>query len=212
MEASPEEQLKEYESQLTDINGLLQASPGDPSLLQLKSDLVELIKITKESLVSSETAISGVSTVPPVEAGPPGESGAAAVQLDDIPISTIVGGKRSNAPTVAADGHPPPKKSKKIKEFEIPAHLLPLDTDTDKEKEKKRRAIKSLKNKFRERKKEVESEKKQKSWQSFQKKKGKKVKDKSMFSTQDGDAKVGVVSVSGGRKQTQFADRKRHTH
>jgi survival-of-motor-neuron-related-splicing factor 30 len=106
------------------------------------------------------------------------------------------------------------KKSKKVKEFEVPAHLLIHEADTEAEKNRKRRAIKALKNKWRERKKEVETEMKQQSWQSFQQKTLKKRKDEntSIFATQEGDhaAKVGVVSASRG--MTEFGERKRHKH
>ena len=40
--------IEEYESQLADIETLLEESPNDDSLLKLKSDLLELIKLTKE--------------------------------------------------------------------------------------------------------------------------------------------------------------------
>jgi survival-of-motor-neuron-related-splicing factor 30 len=212
------DQVREYETQLADVEALLQASPDDPSLLSLKSDLVELLTITKES-ISAETSESAELSEAPIDpaadasttwsdptgsipAGVPSTAIASASASDTL--------KRPDGPidTEATAEQPAKKKAKKIKDFEVPEHLVPLDTDTDPEKNRKRRAIKALKNKWRERKKEVESDKKQKSWQSFQKKKV-KTKDKSMFSTQDGDAKVGVVSVSG-RQLTEFGERKRH--
>jgi survival-of-motor-neuron-related-splicing factor 30 len=212
------DQVREYETQLADVEALLQATPDDPSLVSLKSDLVELLAITKESISTEGSESAELSEAP---TDPATDFAATWSRPDDnIPAdtsSTAIASastsdalKRLDGPldTEAVAEQPPKKKAKKIKDFEVPEHLVPLDTDTDAEKNRKRRAIKTLKNKHRERKKEVESDKKQKSWQSFQKKKV-KTKDKSMFSTQDGDAKVGVVSVSG-RQLTEFGERKRH--
>lgn len=96
----------------------------------------------------------------------------------------------------------------KMKNYEIPQHLIPLETDSVAEKNRKRRASKALKNKWREKKKEAESNKKQKTWQSFQQKRKTK-KDTSIFATQDGETKVGV---SSGRTMTEFNERTRHTY
>jgi survival-of-motor-neuron-related-splicing factor 30 len=217
------DQVREYETQLADVEALLQATPDDPSLVSLKSDLVELLAITKESISTEASESAELSEAP---ADPAADFSATWIQpSDNVPVdvsSTAIASasasassdalKRPDGPidteATAVAEQPPKKKAKKLKDFEVPEHLVPLDTDTDAEKNRKRRAIKTLKNKHRERKKEVESDKKQKSWQSFQKKKV-KTKDKSMFSTQDGDAKVGVVSVSG-RQLTEFGERKRH--
>jgi survival-of-motor-neuron-related-splicing factor 30 len=212
------DQLLEYETQLADVEALLQDSPDDPSLLSLKSDLVELLTITKESIPTeaSESAVGESAALPEASLDTTADSSDAwSDPTGFVPAdasSTAIASKwASDGPTdteAAVAEEPPKKKAKKLKDFEVPEHLIPLDTDTDPEKNRKRRAIKALKNKWRERKKEVESDKKQKSWQSFQKKKV-NTKDKSMFSTQDGDAKVGVVSVSG-RQLTEFGERKRH--
>jgi survival-of-motor-neuron-related-splicing factor 30 len=215
------DQVREYETQLADVEALLQATPDDSSLVSLKSDLVELLAITKESISTegSESAAlpeaqediaADFSETWSHSAGNiPADVSSTAVASASASSDTL---KRSDGPidteATTATEQPPKKKAKKLKDFELPEHLVPLDTDTDAEKNRKRRAIKTLKNKHRERKKEVESDKKQKSWQSFQKK-NVKTKDKSMFSTQDGDAKVGVVSVSG-RQLTEFGERKRH--
>jgi survival-of-motor-neuron-related-splicing factor 30 len=218
------DQVHEYETQLADVEALLQATPDDPSLVSLKSDLVELLAITKET-ISTEASESAVSESAKLSEAPDADadfSDTWSHPNDHIPAnvaSTAIASASASDALKRPDGpidteanavaeQPPKKKAKKIKDFEVPEHLVPLDTDTDAEKNRKRRAIKTLKNKHRERKKEVESDKKQKSWQSFQKKKV-KTKDKSMFSTQDGDAKVGVVSVSG-RQLTEFGERKRH--
>ena len=255
------DQLEEYETQLADVHELLKASPNDPSLLSLQSDLLELIKITKQSL-GNETAVvtatlpkeSNVTAQPPqisTSATAAGLSSAleaateAAVSEDDYTKnhakrkSDYVDGDHSdnNNNNNNNDHHdtdpadegshngddtdayhtaqssnvahaPAKKKAKKIKEFEVPKHLIPLDTDTEAERNRKRRALKAMKSKYREKKKEVESDQKQKSWQSFQKR-TKHVKDRSMFATNASDSKVGVVT--SGRHLTSFDERKRHT-
>lgn len=47
------EQLAEYESQLADIEALLEADPSDESVQKLRADLVELIALTKSELASA---------------------------------------------------------------------------------------------------------------------------------------------------------------
>ncbi len=94
------------------------------------------------------------------------------------------------------------KKSKKIlsKPFEIPNHLIPLDSDTDAERKRKKRTIRALKAQYKSTQKTVESEVKQQSWQDFNKKTKKKRKGGaggSIFQTEDGiGARVGVISGS----------------
>ena len=150
--------LEEYEGQLADVEALLEATPDDPSLLSLKSDLEQLIAITRGS----------------EEAGDDEEE-----RTEEAPESTAA------APETADDeaAEPPKKKSKKLHDFQVPQHLIPLETDTPAERNRKRRAIKALKSKHKEEQKEIVAEKKQKSWQSFAKK---KVKSKNIFSTKDG--------------------------
>ena len=196
MEASLK-QIKEYEAQLADVQELLQASPDDAALLSLKRDLDELLALTKASLPEQQASLDGAeSPVAPQEAAETEEP--AAVPAPPVAVTS------SEAASAA-----PSKKSLKIKDFEIPEHLKPLETDTEAERNKKRRAVKNLKNKWREKKKEVESTKKQQSWQSFQQKKKRKG-GKSIFATQDGsNAKVGVISAGS---MTEFGERKRHKH
>jgi len=249
------DQLKEYETQLADVHELLKASPNDASLLSLESDLLELIKITKQSLGSFEAVLT--NTLPnesEATAAPPpqvSQTSATAAGLssaleaateaamseghnssnhakrksdyadDDHSVNDHhddeadqdgnkaddTDGYHATAASPAAHA-PAKKKAKKLKEFEVPKHLIPLDTDTETERNRKRRALKAMKSKYREKKKEVESDQKQKSWQSFQKK-TKHVKDRSMFATNANDSKVGVVT--SGRHLTSFDERKRHT-
>jgi survival of motor neuron-related-splicing factor 30 len=234
--SSVAEQIQEYESQLLDVQALLEASPGDPALVSLQSDLIELLSLTRpqqlitaasmpttriETTTTSEQIMTSVSVFDKELAVAVGKSigrdDEETFQVgDEQPISfadtmqeAAIEADQSVIPrTIDTGREPPKKKSKTIKEeFEVPQHLIGLETDTDAERNKKQRALKALKSKWRESKKEIESANKQKSWQSFQKKN--KVKSSSMFKT--GDAAVGVVSAAG-RQLTDFAERKRHKH
>jgi survival-of-motor-neuron-related-splicing factor 30 len=205
------ESVEEYEAQLVDVLKLLDDSPTDESLLSLKSDLEELIAITKQNQYAAEETSHQEPKLSVAAAMDAAADRALATAIgetdmetskrkaDDLVSPVEVGATKKNS-----------KKSTISKEFDVPPKLVVLDTDTEAEKSRKYRAIKSLKTKWRAQKKELESEQKQKSWQSFQKKK-KVVKDKSMFSTTDGDAKVGVVAVYG-RQLTNAGERKRHKH
>jgi len=133
---------------------------------------------------------------------------AAVLETDEPAPAASAPTDATTTPTESAAAAAPPKKKLKIKDFEIPEHLKPKEGDTEAETNKKRRAVKKLKNKWREKKKEVESTQKQQSWQSFQSKK--KRKDKSIFATQEGsNARVGVISANS---MTEFGERKRHKH
>jgi len=128
------------------------------------------------------------------------------------------------ANTVAATSAPSPqatteeKKRKKKKKssneelanFELPTHLIPLESDTPAQKLKKARAAKSLKSKFKSKQKEVEATKKASDWKNFANKKKIKSTIKasgSIFSTEEGvNARVGVVSGGGIRGMTGFGD------
>ena len=223
-EASPE-QLQEYEKQLADIEELLEDAPGDESLLSLKSDLVELVNLTKDTLAASggnveQAGTSGLasSTQEAELALPPPEPAAAAAA--SLPTSqdfsaeiesfgAADGAATTDSAQAAVASEAPKKKTKKIKDFEVPQRLVPLETDSEAEIKRKRRAIKALKREHRSTVKEVESQKKQKSWQSFQKKKKSGNKDGSIFSTHDGEGKVGVVT---SRNTTEFTERTRHKY
>ena len=229
------EQLQEYESQLADVEALLQATPDDPSLVSLKTDLIDLINITRQQ--QGET-LHPLPTTPTV----PESISTGSVNVFDRALEAAVGksvgrdeqdvdvstneNTKSFAETIidasndadqltvplsidTVTGAEPAKKKQKLfkAEFEVPQHLIPLETDTEAERNKKQRALKALKSKWRESKKEMESTNKQKSWQSFQKKT--KVKSASIFKT--GDSAVGVVSAAG-RQLTDFASRSRHKH
>jgi len=231
------EQLQEAEKQLADIEELLKASPDDESLLSVKNDLIELIALTKAQLGGEEDEgrvdaaaavaatdnaaaaedIQGTSTSGG-EVGPPDATTAEPALADQGAPTTKSALDYSSEIAAAATAEviptsetiasePPKKKAKKIQDFQVPERLIPLETDSEAEVKRKRRAIKALKREHRTAVQEVKSQKKQNAWQSFQKKK--KVKVNSIFETQDGDAKVGVVV---GRSKTSFNERTRHTY
>lgn len=214
---SEEDQLQEYESQLADIEELLQADPTDEGMLKLKSDLVELIALTKEEQ-GDDAPVKEEEAAPPaapVDDAPEPQSrstvvpasAAAPAVSESIPLPSI--SVPASATSASSSGEPPKKKLKKLKDFEAPAHLQVQEGDNEKETNRKKRAVKALKQKHREKQREYESVKKQQSWQNFSKKKGSK-KKKSIFATQDGThAKVGVVS---GGSMTEFGERKRHKY
>lgn len=212
------DQLQEYQSQLADIEELLEDDPTDESLLKLKADLVELIALTQEE--AGEPASEERPTVLTVTEVIPTET------VERLPLSDADGISQSQVDTAtttttetttkpawsvteavgAVQGEPARKKLKKIKEFEIPAHLQILETDTEKEKNKKKRTLKSLRSKHREKQREYESLKKQQSWQSFNKKASKKSGTSSIFATQDGvHSKVGVVSAVGSITESKVS-------
>jgi survival-of-motor-neuron-related-splicing factor 30 len=219
-----QEQLAEYESQLADIEQLLQATPEDESLSALKKDLVELVTLTRTTLgIPTPTAavpppppplpdqeqredvaqvqVSAVSAT--MQAGT-----AAAANSNDKDEEEVVEEDSNNNNLNNSTNNNNKKKRKKLRDFVLPEHLIPLDTDTEAERNKKRRTAKALKNKYRQKKKEVESDNKQKDWQSFQKKT--KSGGGSIFATQEGVAdRVGVISK---KQMTDFEGRKRHKH
>jgi survival-of-motor-neuron-related-splicing factor 30 len=221
------ETLHEYQAQLDDVINLLQESPNDESLLSLKADLEELIAITQQSAgdetAEDETTRGGTASVQQQ----PLSVAAAIDAATNLALASARGetedyhyhdddhdNKRNIDQISAPEAQAPAKKAAKKtvvdKEFVVPSGLVVLETDTDAEKNRKYRAIKSLKTKWRAKNKELQSDQKQKSWQSFQKKKKSIVKEKSMFATSEGDTKVGVVSA--GNRLTQGGERKRHKY
>lgn len=71
-EIATQEQIAEYESQLAGINELLNASPDDAALLELKRDMEELLALSKASLEGNQqqepsnysSGISGSAAAP----------------------------------------------------------------------------------------------------------------------------------------------------
>ena len=210
-EASPE-QIAEYESQLANIKQLLEADPQDASLLALKNDIEELLQLTRASAAptaegSSEPAAAAPLDLPPPPPPPAAENEGSTNETDAAAAAVQAGAAAAAA--ASGDSTKPKKKRQKVKDFVVPPHLIAKETDSEAEKNRKRRALKALKNKWREKKKEVESSNRQKSWQSFQKK-SKRQDTSSIFSTQEGvNDRVGVISK---KEMTQFGARKRHKH
>ncbi len=227
--------LADYKSQLSDIELLLADAPEDESLLKLKSDLVELIQLTEEQEGEEEGGGGGDNGN--IEEDDDERDDQIGVTNDDNPAS------EENEPLNAGADHDPSipaedennietkgaaaaaaapvkpkmslKKSKKIlsKQFEIPSHLIPLDSDTDAEKKKKKRAVRALKAQFKSTQKTAESEVKQQSWQNFNKKKKKKRKggSESIFKTEEGvSARTGVITGSNSGKQAITTKKQRH--
>jgi len=196
-------QLSEYQSQLSDIELLLAESPDDESLLKLKSDLIELIQLTEQD---SSDGIGLSDNKEGEEHKNEIRADVSSVQQEQPELQNHQQQKDSS--TIAATGTDATsvksksslKKSKKIlsKPFEIPPHLIPLDSDTDAEKKRKKRAVKALKAQYKATRKTVESEVKQQSWQDFNRKnKRKKLEGESIFKTEDGiGARTGVITGS----------------
>jgi hypothetical protein len=149
-------QIAEYTSQLAGIEELLQATPQDEALLALHKDLVELLELTKNSIVSEtseSSALSSSSSLSVVVADwsggnvgddrPPPPlamehavgvpTGAAEASMMDDYAAPIVA---SITTTVDSDK----KKTKKLKEFVVPPHLI-VNQETDSEADKKRKRI-----------------------------------------------------------------------
>ena len=241
MSESQSQLLEEHKSQLAEIEELLEASPGDESLLKLKSDLVELIELTKSELDENhdDAQTSGIKKEEEAQKIPATRTAAATAMTEPLnttttpsdPTLSMTTNDGSNsasasAPATAEESSAaaqPKKKSKKSsmkilsEKFEIPSHLLPLESDTDAERTRKRRTIKALKSKFRSKQKTAETEVKQKSWQDFMSKgsgkRGNKIKGvsgsgRSIFATEDGiSARVGVISGGTGRENPEEGQR-----
>lgn len=136
--------------------------------------------------------------------------------------------KSTNTTNIQSAEEKKKKKKKKSKssddiletKFELPTHLVPLDSDTPAQRLKKQRAAKALKSKFREKQKEMEHAKRQNDWKSFAGMAGGKRKSapvgvgNSIFATEEGvNAKVGVISGGGGGRKLTNVDQgasKRH--
>ncbi|KAL3811022.1 hypothetical protein ACHAXA_010283 [Cyclostephanos tholiformis] len=279
-------------SQLAEVNGLIAADPDDPTLRQLREDLLQLIALEEQESAEhrQEPPLESTDVEPPFlgmgKAGTPVEeiqhgdsatvdktssfytaqgkfmehiivSNEAIAEAPDLGSFQPVYSKSHlalksgdddayadhaglNVKNDATNTNPTKtattttnqsaeKKQTKKKhksddamleaKFELPSHLVPLESDTPAQKLKKQRTAKALKSKFREKQKEAEHSKRQRDWKSFatkapggKKRKGGNVGSGSIFSTEEGvNARVGVISGGGGRKMTDFADpNKRH--
>jgi survival-of-motor-neuron-related-splicing factor 30 len=240
-EIATPEQIAEYESQLEGINELLEASPGDESLLELKRDMEQLLELSKANLAQQQQNEEGPQHSTSTAATEPADSGSledlqlppppapvaafandfASLQADASAAATANNAALENGAAAAAAALPDhvptqPKKSKpkkeKIEEFVLPAHLVPNEADTEAERNKKRRAAKALKSKWRAHKKEVESNNKQKSWQSFQKKTKRMGKEDGGSIFSTQESVSDRVGVVSKKQMTEFGARKRHKH
>ena len=193
--------LEEYQSQLLDIETLLADAPEDESLLTLKSDLLELIQLTAGQDTTTTTTTN--STTTRTRNVTEQEYGDANDNTDSLEKMT----SESATATSAAAAATAADKPKKQKKFEIPEHLLPLESDTEAQRNKKKRTVKTLKSKHNAAQKEYESSKKQSAWLDFSKKKRKKGKTAgdSIFKTADGDGKVGVVNAASSASASASA-------
>ena len=275
--------MSDAKSQLAEVDALIAASPDEPSLLQLREDLLQLIALEEqeklgstaaeakanhleiqhnqeqqqtgedptlnqhveesngvnssiytaqstftENVVASGTSLEApsVGSFQPVER--PNIKSASTISQTNLKSeedantfdNTIATTAATATKTAAAQTTEKKKKKKKKSEdtlsatFELPNHLIPLDSDTDAQRQKKQRAAKSLKSKFRAKQKEKEQTKRANDWKSFASKtsKKKKIGGKSIFSTEEGvNAKVGVISGGSGRKMTGFSNQEKHS-
>mmetsp|Transcript_5025 Transcript_5025/g.9552 ORF Transcript_5025/g.9552 Transcript_5025/m.9552 type:complete len:223 (-) Transcript_5025:951-1619(-) len=216
--------LEEYQAQLADVEALISEAPDDESFLKLRDDLLELIALTKQEQENQKQA-QQVQTLSATslkndydfETSPDPLLNQSTVALDTNSVQLEEKTSTDTpAPAVA-------KIDKKIKQtikkpFEIPEHLIPLESDTEVQRNKKKRAIKALKSKHKAAQKEYESSVKQSAWLDFSQKKRKKGKGpgESIFKTADDGGKVGVVTGSSntvtGTSTTSTISSKRQRH
>ena len=148
------------------------------------------------------------------------EKSSAVANLKDDTANTT---DATNTATTTSPEKRQKKKKKKSKDdavldakFELPSHLVPLDSDTEAQRQKKARTAKALKSKFRNKQKEAQHRRKQNDWQSFAKSSKRKkggMGGSSIFSIDEGvNGRVGVVSGgSGGRKMSASVKRHKFT-
>ena len=250
--------MSDAQSQLAEVDALIAASPDEPSLLQLREDLLQLIALEEQEKSNNEavaaaptkqqqqilaqqdtesseqqhsssefytaqstftdnigTTSNSLAEAPDLGSFQPvvKSTPAIAPQANLKSAEDNDDNNKASASTTASSAAQQTEKKKKKKKksedassstatFELPNHLIPLDSDTDAQRQKKQRAAKSLKSKFRAKQKEKEQAKRANDWKSFASKtsKKKKVGGKSIFSTEEGvNAKVGVMRGSGGR-------------
>lgn len=242
--------MSDTQSQLAEVNALIAASPDDPALLQLRDDLLQLIRLEQEDSVEKAQPTEPFSVHD--QGGGPEKYVSQSSFMEHVVSKEAV----AEAPDLgtfqpvtslltksAAKCHPPVEKNEEIStqtekkkkkkkkksesgifpaKFELPSHLVPLESDTPAQKLKKQRTAKALKSKFREKLSIAEHAKRQNEWTSFaeggngKKRKGGLAmmgkKKSSIFSTEEGvSSRVGVISGGGGRKMTDFEGKKRQT-
>ncbi|GMH77524.1 hypothetical protein TrRE_jg3170 [Triparma retinervis] len=216
------EDLATSKAELADVLELLADSPDDPDLLQLKSDLEELIALAEGGDGDEEE--DDAADIDDLN-----DDGA----IDDNIIGITLGGppapsfeNNDDGPSAGLGVPPSPlstpsvdveasnvKKSKPTitssSEFKIPDNLKLQSTDTEEEKLKKRKKVKRLKQKFNGAKSEAVSTEKAASWKSFVKggkksKKRKGVGKDSQFKTKDDGKGEGGASGKAARQKFTY--------
>jgi survival-of-motor-neuron-related-splicing factor 30 len=93
--------------------------------------------------------------------------------------------------------------------FQVPSHLIPLESDTAAEQNRKRRTIKALKRQHKEKVKELHAASKQQSWQQFSSKAMKKIKGKtdSIWRTSETRG-VGVVGTHVQKQEAAHSSKR----
>eukprot|EP00594_Rhizosolenia_setigera_P002170 CAMPEP_0178949636 /NCGR_PEP_ID=MMETSP0789-20121207/6170_1 /TAXON_ID=3005 /ORGANISM="Rhizosolenia setigera, Strain CCMP 1694" /LENGTH=230 /DNA_ID=CAMNT_0020630199 /DNA_START=31 /DNA_END=723 /DNA_ORIENTATION=- len=225
------ESIEEYNAQLAEVNEMLESDPNDESLLQIKADLLQLIAETTSApapapadeggdpvKINSSVAdakVSGSNAAYDSKNSEASEENNSVSKIDASNSTSTSQATKKSSETKSSKKSSTNKKT--MGEFEIPSHLVPLESDTEGERNKKRRAIKALKSKWRLKKKEFEGNQKQKSWQDFASKSKKKKRkgggggaapSNSIFRTEEGvNSRVGVIG--SGKSMTEFGERKR---
>jgi survival-of-motor-neuron-related-splicing factor 30 len=230
--------LQEYSDQLNQIQDLLRDDPTNAEFLQLKKDLMELISLTthQEQLksVSSGLLVLGASSGAPhtgskeQEEKEPVRKGIEAIyspsenadheekkksEAATFPLSKKSTSAKTNMvePTEMATAAISKRKvPANISEtFQVPSHLIPLESDTAAEQNRKRRTIKALKRQHKEKVKELHATSKQQSWQQFSSKAMKKIKGKadSIWRTSETRG-VGVVGTDVQKQEAAHSSKR----
>ncbi|GMI35082.1 hypothetical protein TrCOL_g6163 [Triparma columacea] len=215
-------ELDDSKAELADVLELLADSPDDPELLQLKSDLEELIALaeggegdddkddTAETDDLNDDDVADDDIIGRTLGGPPDldndEGLSSSLGAPPSPLSTPTVDSTLAAVSMAKKSKPSITSSS---EFKIPDKLKLQSTDTEEEKLKKRKKVKRLKQKFNGAKSEAVSTEKAASWKSFVKggKKSKKRKGvgiDSQFKTKDDGAEGGGGSSKAARQKFTY--------
>jgi survival-of-motor-neuron-related-splicing factor 30 len=206
--------LEQYQTQLTEVEELLQADPTNEEFVQLKKDMLELMKLTKQDMVAGADAGADAdatneaasehrpdlnSNVSYKESNNQHDNGgvaAAVASLDTPLLQAAVGQQEEQQPALKKK-----KKQKPISDtFEVPDHLVVLESDSEALTNKKRRTVKNLRRQWKGSIRDAERETRQASWQTFDKKgkskKRKGVKEGPSIWSTSAQAGVGVVATA----------------
>jgi survival-of-motor-neuron-related-splicing factor 30 len=200
--------LEQYQTQLTEVEELLQADPTNEEFVQLKKDMLELMELTKQDIVAGANA--GATNEAASEHQPDvvnvskesnnqhdnGGVAAAVASLDTPLLQAAVGQQEEQQPALKKK-----KKQKPISDtFEVPDHLVVLESDSEALTNKKRRTVKNSRRQWKGSIRDAERETRQASWQTFDKKgkskKRKGVKEGPSIWSTSAQAGVGVVATA----------------